>query len=116
MKIIHSALILILILITTLNGCAAYNNSTNEASAMPTSSAAAETVAPTDTPTATPIFSDSEYSPNNTSGCIGNKNTKKFHLPSCSSIDKMKESNKVRLSDRDEAINRGYVPCQRCCP
>ena len=116
MKRIHSALILLLMLITTLNGCAAYNNSTNDVSEMPTSSAAAETAAPTDVTTATLIFSDSEYSHNNTSACIGNKNTKKFHLPSCSSIDKMKESNKVRLSGRDEAINSGYVPCQRCCP
>ena len=47
---------------------------------------------------------------------IGNRNTYKCHYPSCSSVDQMKESNKVSLPSRDAAINRGYIPCKRCNP
>lgn len=47
---------------------------------------------------------------------IANKNTKKFHYASCSSVDDMKESNKVPYSSRDEAVRDGYVPCKRCNP
>lgn len=52
----------------------------------------------------------------NTAVYIGNKSTKKFHYPSCSSVDDMKESNKVKLNSRDEAIRKGYKPCGRCKP
>ena len=48
---------------------------------------------------------------------IGNKNTKKFHYPDCSSVDQMKDSNKVYLNGtRDQAIQQGYDSCGRCCP
>ena len=48
---------------------------------------------------------------------IGNKNTKKFHYPYCSSVSDMKEKNKVPLyGTRDEAIAQGYSPCGRCHP
>ena len=48
---------------------------------------------------------------------IGNKNTKKFHYPDCSSVDQMKDSNKVYLTGtRDQAIQQGYDSCGRCCP
>ena len=47
---------------------------------------------------------------------IGNGNTLKFHYPNCSSVDDMKEKNKVSLFSRDEAISRGYKPCGRCKP
>ncbi|MBD5560552.1 MAG: DNA-entry nuclease [Clostridia bacterium] len=47
---------------------------------------------------------------------IGNKNTGKFHVASCASVKKMKESNKVPMSSRDEAIAGGYVPCKNCNP
>lgn len=50
------------------------------------------------------------------SSYIGNRNTGKFHYANCSSVDRMKESNKVPLSTREEAINSGYVPCKRCNP
>ncbi len=58
-------------------------------------------------------------SPNkgNSHSYIGNKNTKKFHYPSCSSVDQMKESNKIYLEcTREEAILKGYDACQRCRP
>lgn len=47
---------------------------------------------------------------------IGNRNTKKFHSPSCDSVREMKESNRVEFSDREEAIDAGYKPCGRCNP
>lgn len=47
---------------------------------------------------------------------VGNANSGKFHVASCSSVDKMSEGNKVFFSSRDEAINQGYQPCKRCNP
>lgn len=48
---------------------------------------------------------------------ILNKNTKKFHYPSCSSVKKMKESNKLSYTGtRDEVIAMGYKPCGNCHP
>ncbi len=47
---------------------------------------------------------------------IGNRNSKKFHYPSCSSVDDMKEKNKVEFYSRDEATGAGYEPCGRCHP
>ena len=46
-----------------------------------------------------------------------NTNTKKFHYPTCSSGDDMKEKNKqIYTGSREEVINMGYVPCKRCNP
>lgn len=48
---------------------------------------------------------------------VANKNTKKFHYPSCSSADDIKASNRWDFyGTRDELINMGYVPCKRCHP
>lgn len=48
---------------------------------------------------------------------IANKNTKKFHIPQCSSVGDMKEKNKWYFNgSRDELIAQGYVPCKRCYP
>lgn len=56
-------------------------------------------------------------SPNTSTTYILNTNSKKFHLPSCSSIGQMKEANKKEVSEsRDEIIAQGYVPCKRCNP
>lgn len=46
-----------------------------------------------------------------------NTSTYKFHKPSCSSVDQMKESNKwYYTGTREEVINMGYDPCKRCNP
>lgn len=46
-----------------------------------------------------------------------NTSSKKFHYPSCSSVDDMKESNKKEFTGtRDELINDGYSPCGYCKP
>ena len=43
---------------------------------------------------------------------IGNKNTKKFHLPSCYTLPK--EKNRVYISSYERAISRGFKPCKNC--
>lgn len=51
------------------------------------------------------------------SSYILNKNTHKFHYPSCSSVKSMAEKNKVYFNGtRDQVISQGYSPCQRCNP
>ena len=46
-----------------------------------------------------------------------NTNTMKFHYPTCSSVDDMKEKNKqIYIGNREDIINMGYVPCKRCNP
>lgn len=48
---------------------------------------------------------------------ILNTNTKKFHHPTCSSVNDMKEKNKQKFfGTRDETIALGYSPCGRCKP
>lgn len=47
---------------------------------------------------------------------VGNANSYKFHEVDCSSVDQMNESNKVFMETREEAIDRGFEPCQRCNP
>ena len=48
---------------------------------------------------------------------ILNKNTKKIHLPSCYSVDQMKESNKEYYTgDIDDLLGRGYSRCGNCNP
>lgn len=46
-----------------------------------------------------------------------NTNTMKFHLPWCSSIDKMSEHNKESYQgSREWLVENGYTPCGRCKP
>jgi len=47
---------------------------------------------------------------------IGNQTSGVFHHAGCSSVRQMAEHNKVCLQSRDEAIQRGFRPCQRCHP
>lgn len=57
----------------------------------------------------TPVSSGTTY--------ILNTNTKKFHYPSCSSVDQMSEKNRQEFTGtRDEVIAMGYDPCGRCHP
>lgn len=48
---------------------------------------------------------------------ILNTNTKKFHKPSCSSVNQMSEKNKQEYTgSRDDLIEQGYSPCGSCNP
>ena len=61
-----------------------------------------------------PVQNDS---PSEGTDYIVNTNTGKFHYPSCSSVKKMKESNKMFFNGtRYELITQGYDPCGNCHP
>lgn len=45
---------------------------------------------------------------------IGNKNTKKFHLPTCHSLPM--EKNRIYFNSRDEATESNFSPCKNCDP
>lgn len=46
-----------------------------------------------------------------------NTNSRKFHLPNCSSVDSMSEKNKQEyFGSRDELLAQGYEPCGSCHP
>lgn len=48
---------------------------------------------------------------------VVNTNTGKFHYPSCPSVKKMKESNKMFYTGtRDDLVSQGYSPCGNCHP
>lgn len=70
---------------------------------------ATTTVVSTPVPTPEPAANVGYY--------VLNTNTMKFHLPNCSSISKMKASNRWDVEmTRDEVIAMGYVPCKKCYP
>ena len=51
------------------------------------------------------------------SSYVLNTNTKKFHKPTCSSVDDMKAKNRKDSNlSRSEIIAMGYDPCKRCNP
>lgn len=69
------------------------------------------------------IFSDEEVREDfveetaDTQEYILNLNTRKFHLPACSSVDDIKEKNKEKvICSRNAIVEKGYEPCQRCRP
>ncbi|WP_304427129.1 DNA/RNA non-specific endonuclease [uncultured Adlercreutzia sp.] len=46
-----------------------------------------------------------------------NTNSKKFHVPGCSSVGQMKDKNRQDVNDtRENIIAQGYDPCKRCNP
>lgn len=48
---------------------------------------------------------------------ILNISSRKFHLPDCPSVDKIKEKNKEEYhGSREDLIEQGYEPCQSCHP
>lgn len=48
---------------------------------------------------------------------ILNTNTRKYHLPSCSSAEEMKPQNKAAFEGtKSELKEQGYSPCERCKP
>lgn len=78
--------------------------------------------APTATPTQKPTLKPSTPAPEGNSSAktrnyIANRNTKKFHYPSCRSVKQMSEKNKWHFTGtRDQLIAQGYIPCKICKP
>lgn len=55
--------------------------------------------------------------PVGTGAYILNTSSKKFHLPGCSSAEKIKEENrKESNATRYELMAEGYAPCGKCNP
>lgn len=78
-----------------------------------------ETMYETTVETGTAVYDDSKTTSTASEAVeyILNANTKKFHYVDCSSVDAMKESNKIYFSGtREDAINHGFDPCGRCHP
>lgn len=48
---------------------------------------------------------------------ILNTKSHRFHYPDCPYVKQMKEKNKwIFYGSRNDAIYRGYAPCQKCNP
>lgn len=48
---------------------------------------------------------------------ILNISSKKFHIPTCDSVERTKEKNRKEFfGTRDELLNKGYSPCGSCNP
>lgn len=71
---------------------------------------------PTPTPEPTPEPVVEEQQPIEQYYII-NTNTGKFHYPTCRSIKRMKDKNKLEFTGtRDDVLARGYSPCMICNP
>lgn len=71
---------------------------------------------PTPTPEPTPEPVVEEQKPIEQYYII-NTNTGKFHYPTCRSIKRMKDKNKLEFTGtRDDVLARGYSPCMICNP
>lgn len=58
-----------------------------------------------------------QASPKEEPNYVLNHNTRKFHRPSCSSVEDIKPSNREDyFGTRETLIEQGYVPCKRCRP
>lgn len=63
------------------------------------------------------IQADDTVDPSEAVNYILNVNTKKFHLPSCSSAEKIQKENKENFTgDREQLVRNGYEPCGSCNP
>ncbi len=91
---------------SSLSGTSATTNAS--AAKVTTTRAAVTTTRPT-TPATTAGISNVTY--------IGNRNSKKFHEPTCGSVERMNESNKVYFyCSRADVVANGYEPCGNCDP
>lgn len=85
-------------------------------------SAPADTGAPSPTATIVPAFMPPEGapSPSPTQAVLTyvlNTNTRRFHLPGCSSARSIKEKNRSTFTGtREDILELGYKPCGNCHP
>ncbi len=67
--------------------------------------------------TAAPAETDAQPGETEGSTYVLNASSKKFHNPACSSVGKIKESNRDTFTgERHELLARGYDPCKICNP
>ena len=96
----------------------AFNEQNNDAAAMVVLLSPSPDPTPEPTPEATPEPTpEPTPTPKIELTYVVNTNTGKFHVPSCPSVSKMKDSNKMEVTaSRDDLIARGYSPCGNCHP
>ena len=94
--------------------------STSEPTQLPTHEPSPQpTPEPTPQPTPEPTPEPTPQPTNNPAVCeyVLNKNTMKFHYPSCNSVKDIKDENRWDYTGtREEIIDMGYDPCKRCHP
>lgn len=96
---------------------AASSGTTASGGGTSTPAAGTTTNAGSATTTAPAKDTSNSTTPSNEQTYILNTNTKKFHYPSCSSVDSMSEANKKEYTGtRDALIADGYDPCGKCKP
>lgn len=72
---------------------------------------------PSPEPTETPLPRAMPEPDGSGQAYVLNTNSKRFHLPHCSSVEEMKPGNREDFfGSRDELLARGYKPCGRCNP
>ena len=77
--------------------------------ALPAPSDAVASAAPEDTRQQVPAGGEAAY--------VVNENSRKFHLPDCPSVGKMKPENRRDTDEsRESLIEQGYEPCGMCKP
>ena len=61
--------------------------------------------------------STTQYNTGERQEYIVNTSSRKFHLPSCSAVSKIKQENKkAYIGYRDNLVKNGYEPCGQCKP
>ena len=96
---------------------------TTETTEPGTEPTAAETSAPQEKTTraipdrAAPQTEQTEPTTGTARDYVLNQNTMRFHKPSCSAVDKIKDKNRRDVTaERDAIVASGYVPCKLCNP
>ncbi len=75
------------------------------------------TASPTPKPTSTPKAQTTAAPSSGRKKYVLNTKTMKFHLPSCSEVDRITDDNrKNTTTTRESLIDQGYIPCQKCNP
>lgn len=93
------------------------SNATTSSSTSSAASSNNQAVTSTSPATSGTAVKEDTSSPTSAATYILNTSTKKFHVPECSSIKQMNDSNKKEFSgSRDELILQGYEPCKKCNP
>ena len=62
------------------------------------------------------VAAPTAYAQNQEMTYVGSNKSNKYHRPSCSAAQRIKPSNLVSFSSKEEAIKAGYAPCKVCKP
>lgn len=99
-------------------GTTATETASETEAATETAAESVEIVSTAAEPTETEPLSEAAADADSESGnYVLNTNSKKFHFPSCASVETIKPKNKSAYTGaREDLIAQGYLPCKRCNP